>query len=127
MFYPSTMMEALGLAKLAEDKIIAQQRSQSTFVPFRNMVSQIPPIMLAPRIAPIKHLSEFKMQERREKGLCYNHDDKFTWGHRCAKQKLYLFNVASSHAPEICGNAQDPVDDQVKIQQPPIDPPSQDE
>jgi len=85
MFRPSTMMEALGLAKLAEDKIIAQQCSKSTFVPFRNMVSQRPPIMPAPRTTPIKHLFEAEMRARREKGLCYNCDEKFTRGHRCVE------------------------------------------
>ena len=61
MFCPNTMMEILGLAKLAEDKIRAQQYPKSTFVPFRNMVSQKHPIPPTPRPTPIKHLSEAKM------------------------------------------------------------------
>ena len=95
MFYPDTMMEMLGLAKLAEDRIMAQQCSKSTFVPFRNMVSQIPPIPPAPRTTHIKHLLESEMWERREKGICYNCDEKFTRGHRCAEKKLYLLDVDS--------------------------------
>ena len=78
MFCPNTMMESLGLAKLAEDKIMAQQRSKSTFVPFKNMVPQRPPILSAPRTTPIKHLYEAEMWTRREKGICYNCDEKFT-------------------------------------------------
>ena len=74
-------MEILGLAKLAEDKIRAQQRPKSTFAPFRNMVPQRPPIPPTPRTTPILHLSEVEIQERREKGLCYSCDDKFTQGH----------------------------------------------
>ena len=58
MFCPNTMMKILGLAKLAEDNIRAQQRSKSTFVPFKNIVPQTPPILLAPRTTPIKHLSK---------------------------------------------------------------------
>ena len=100
----------LGLAKLAEDKIRAQQRSQSTFVPFRNMVPQRPPIPPTPRTTPIKHLSELEMQECRKKGLCYNCDKKFTRGDRCVEQKLYLLDVASPPALEICEAAQDLVD-----------------
>ena len=65
MICPNTMMEAPGLAKLAEDKIRAQQRSKSTFVPFRNIVPQRPPIMSTPRTALIKHLSEVNMWTRR--------------------------------------------------------------
>ena len=74
------MMEAPGLAKLVEENIIAQQRSKSTFVPFRNMVSQIPSITPTPRTAPIKHFSEAEMQTGREKGLCYKCDEKFNKG-----------------------------------------------
>ena len=83
IFSPNIMMEALGLAKLAEDKMAAQQHSKSSFVPFRNMGSQRPPILPAPRSPPIKNLSETEMQTHREKGLCYNCDEKFTRGHRC--------------------------------------------
>ena len=105
MLCPNTVMEALGLAKLAEYKIMAQQCSKSTSVPFKNMVPQRPPIPPAPRTNPIKHLSEAEMREHREKWICYNCDDKFTQGHRCAEQKPYLLDVASPHAPEICDNA----------------------
>ena len=109
------MMEALGLAKLVEDNIISQQHSQSTFVPFRNMVSPRPLITPAPSTSPIKHLSEADMREHRENGLCYNCDEKVTWGHRCAEKKLHLLDVASSPAPKICEDSQDLVDDQVDI------------
>ena len=67
MFCPNTMIEALGLAKLAKDKIMAQKHSKSTFVPFRNMVPQRHPIPLNPRTTPIKHLSESEMRAHREK------------------------------------------------------------
>ena len=40
MFCPNTMMEILGLDKLAEDNIRAQKRSKSTFVPFKNLASK---------------------------------------------------------------------------------------
>ena len=67
MFCPNTMTKALGLAKLAEDKIMAQQRSKPTFVPLRNMVPQRPQILPAPRTTPIKHLFEAEVRERRGK------------------------------------------------------------
>ena len=95
------MMEILGLAQLAEDKIRAQQCPKSIFVPFRNMVHQRPPITPAPRTTLINHLFEVEMQTRREKGICYNCDGKFTWGHRCDEKNIYLLDVDSLHAPEI--------------------------
>ena len=67
MLCPNTMMEALGLVKLAKDKIMTQQLSKYTFVPFINMVPQRPPISLAPRTAPIEQFSEAEMRAHREK------------------------------------------------------------
>ena len=80
------------------------------------MVSQRHPIPPTPRHTPIKDFSKAKMLAHREKGLCYNCDGKFTRGHQCTKQKLYLLDVVSLPALEICEAAQDPVDDQVDIQ-----------
>ena len=60
----------------------------------------------------------------RGKGICYNCDEKFTQGHRCSEQKIYLLDVDSLPAPKICEDAQDPVNDEVNIQQSPVDPPS---
>ena len=117
----------LGLAKLTEDNIRAQHHPKSTFVPFRNMVSQRHPIRSTPRPTPIKDLSKAKMRAHTEKWLCYNCDGKFTQGHQCTEQKLYLLDVVSPPALEICEAAQDPVDDQVDIQQPLVDPHSHDE
>ena len=109
-------MESLGLDKLAEDNIRAQQRPKSTFVPFRNMVPQRHPIPQTLRTTPIKHLSKAKVRACREKGLCYNCDGKFTQGHQCTEQKLYLLDVVSPPTLEIFQASQDPVDDQVDIQ-----------
>ena len=105
MLFPTTMMEYLGLDKLVEDKIIAKKWPQSTFVPFRNMVSQRPPITPAHKTTLIKHLSKAEMRARRENGICYNCDDKFTLGDRCVEKNLYLLDVDSSPAPEICEDA----------------------
>ena len=52
MFCPNTMMEALGLGKLVEEKIKDQQRSKSTLVPFRPMVPQSTQNPPAPRTTP---------------------------------------------------------------------------
>ena len=72
MFFPRTMMEALGFAKLEVDKIWAQQCSKSNLVPFKPMVPQRTQNMPAPRTTPIKHLFEAEMREHQEKGLCHN-------------------------------------------------------
>ena len=116
MFYPNTMMESLGLAKLAEDNTRAQQCPKSIFVPFKHMVPQRHPIPLTPRTTPIKHLFEAEMRAHRDKGLCYNCDDKFTQGHQCTEHNPYSLDVDSPPTLEICEAAQDLVDYQVDIQ-----------
>ena len=88
------------------------------------MVSQRLVITPAPRTTFTKHFFEAKMQAHIEKGIFYNCDEKYTLGHRCVEQNIYLLDVDSPFAPEICEDAQDPVDDQVDIQQMHVDPPS---
>ena len=122
MFCPNTIMESLGLAKLENYKIIAQQRSKYIFVPFINMVPRIPPIAPAPRTTLIKHLCEAEMREHRKKWICYNCYEKFTQGHRCAEKNLYLLYVDYPPTPDISNVAQEPVDDRGDNQELPIDP-----
>ena len=124
MFFPNIMMKYLELAKLSKDNIRAQQRSKSTLVPFRPMVPQRTQTLPAPRTTPIKHLSEVEMWEHRGKGICYNCDKKFTRGHRCVEQKLYLLDVDSPPAPKISDDDQDPVDAEGDKQQLSVDLPT---
>ena len=80
------------------------------------MVSKRPLITPAPRTTDIKHFSIVEMRARREKGICYNCDVKFTQGHICVEKNIYLLDVDSPLAPEIY-DAQDPTDDDGDIQQ----------
>ncbi|XP_026419646.1 uncharacterized protein LOC113315600 [Papaver somniferum] len=41
-------------------------------------------------LPPIKKLSYDDMRDRREKGLCYNCDEVFSYGHKCIKQQIYM-------------------------------------
>ncbi|KAI6673757.1 hypothetical protein NL676_001663 [Syzygium grande] len=43
-----------------------------------------------PRL-PVKHLSAEEMQVRRDKGLCFNCDEKFVRGHRCKERPTLLY------------------------------------
>lgn len=43
-----------------------------------------------------KRLTAAEMQQRRDKGLCYNCDEKFVLGHGCKKQMLYLLQLDST-------------------------------
>ncbi|KAI5392824.1 hypothetical protein KIW84_060111 [Lathyrus oleraceus] len=46
-----------------------------------------PPIVVNPHkpLTPIKRISHDELQARREKGLCYNCDERFRMGHRCRR------------------------------------------
>ena len=42
----------------------------------------------------VQRMSPAELKERREKGLCYNCNEKFTPGHRC--KKLFLIEACST-------------------------------
>lgn len=42
---------------------------------------------------PFRKLSDSGLQEKRDKGLCFRCDEKFTFGHRCKKElRIMLFS-----------------------------------
>ncbi|XP_061360228.1 uncharacterized protein LOC133304232 [Gastrolobium bilobum] len=51
---------------------------------------------------PICCLSQAKMQVKRDKGLCFNRDEKFTYGHRCKARAslLYLEGYEEEDPPD---------------------------
>lgn len=96
MFKPSNMIIIIGLAKLVEDKFSAQHKhtkkppwklkiSQSDHNPFHSI--------------PIKRLTPIEMEECKKKKLFYKCDEKFTQGHCCASQKLYILDVNAPMEP----------------------------
>ena len=58
-----TMIESKGLDKLMEEKIIDKKCSNSTFVLFKKMISQITSITPSPRTTHFNHFSEVEMRE----------------------------------------------------------------
>lgn len=40
-----------------------------------------------------KKLTYQELKEKREKGLCFNYDKKYTKGHNCRNQKLYRLEI----------------------------------
>lgn len=94
---PLTLLQAAALARLQEDKT---QDSKRPFhsrnppplnIPPLNTVPAppLPPLLPAPPKTTFKHLSPSEMVARREKGLCFNCDEKFSSDHRC-KLKFFL-------------------------------------
>lgn len=48
---------------------------------------------------PVKRVALIEMEEWKNKWLCYNCDKKFTPGHHCATQKIYVLDVETPKDP----------------------------
>lgn len=88
MFRPISLSAAIGLARLQEEKLTAKCHQ------VRIDATQATPFVGTgvgkPSNRPIKKLTPMEMQARGGKGLCYNCDERFSPGHRCKVEKLYL-------------------------------------
>ncbi|KAK9081672.1 hypothetical protein Syun_030890 [Stephania yunnanensis] len=92
---PQTLREAMGMAKVVNDKLAAAKPIPSKFTPrfnpTPNLISQPKPTTTTPTPPlPIRRLTPVEMRARREKGLCYNCDDKFVPGHKCNRTRQFL-------------------------------------
>ena len=96
-FQPISLLQAQALAKLQEEKL----RDKPAFTPRsipqpKPFTNQNPNIAAKPKSAFVQR-TPTEMAFRREKGLCYNCDEKWHSGHRC-KGKVMLF-IAEEQAP----------------------------
>ncbi|CAJ2644785.1 unnamed protein product [Trifolium pratense] len=107
---PPSLVKAVSLAKVYEEKYASNLKSQksnhtnySTNQPFTNKPETITrnsaPILNTPPTRPmsqfqknpnIKRISPAERQVRRDKGLCYWCDDKFSYTHKCPNRQLML-------------------------------------
>ncbi|PNY17781.1 Ty3/gypsy retrotransposon protein [Trifolium pratense] len=99
---PTSLTQAAALARLQEEKIqdLLRLAKPRTTAPWSNPSSSSPRSNPAPTTAsllptPANHpryrqLSPTEMNERREKGLCFNCDERFSRTHRC-KARFLLF------------------------------------
>jgi hypothetical protein len=51
------------------------------------------PVTPLKAVIPIQKVSRAQMEERRKKGLCYNCDAKWQYGHTCQNPKLFLLDT----------------------------------
>lgn len=99
---PVSLPQATALAKLQEDKIEDRKRSykgKGVFAPPSNTSQKTLPNQSPQPQTPsnpssgrfqFKRISPEEMAARREKGLCYNCDEKWSNTHKC-KGRLFLF------------------------------------
>ncbi|WVY92276.1 hypothetical protein V8G54_037790 [Vigna mungo] len=102
---PTTLLRCVSLAKLYEEKYISKPKpyhntfSRNTPATNPNLsqslkTTSLPPLLPSPtNITPIKKMTSAEMQLRREKGLCFTCDDKFTPSHRCPNRQYLLLQL----------------------------------
>ena len=111
--HPKTLAEAIGVAWLIEERNLLQRRLSSSFRPTfaaittRGNVAPAPGVLgpaPATRVAnttpTLRRLSNQKARDRREKGLCYYCDEKYTTGHRCERPQLFMIADPSDMPPK---------------------------
>ncbi|KAL0399243.1 UNVERIFIED_CONTAM: Retrovirus-related Pol polyprotein from transposon.6 [Sesamum radiatum] len=97
---PSSISQAVGLAKLLEAKFLDARPSR---VPAPPPSPRLPPLLPAPppkAPLPIRRLSPTEMQHRRAQGLCFNCDEKFGPGHRCKANQFLLLLAEDEEPPD---------------------------
>ena len=116
MLNPSNLHMAFGLAKMQEENVAALRRStKSGPMPIRNTIGPMPirdtvgPMDLQEKraLVPIQRLNPGQMTERREKGLCYNCDEKWGNGHKCKSARLFLMEGENSNYEEMFNAGKD--------------------
>ncbi|KAF8409204.1 hypothetical protein HHK36_005278 [Tetracentron sinense] len=88
MLKPLTLTDAIGLARMQEEKVMVRRRQSRPEVGRSASTSNAGFQKL--QTPPIKMLTPAECKERRDRGLCYNCDEKFALGYKCKVQKLFL-------------------------------------
>lgn len=127
---PESLADAMGLAKLIEDKCNAARAAWGPpRLPFRALPAgnagpqpqEVLRLPAPPPAIPIKKLTPAEMAARRERGLCFNCDSPFTRGYRC-KPPQFLCLLAEDDV-EFQGEDSDP--DPIPLEVPPDSPPAE--
>lgn len=83
---PINLPDAFSLARLQEEEVTVHQRSfivdEGRFKSVANSYSNKSSIPI------IKRLTPTEVRDRRDRGLCYQSDEKFTPNHKCKTHKL---------------------------------------
>ncbi|GJS81459.1 retrotransposon gag protein [Tanacetum coccineum] len=104
---PQTITQAIGLAKLIEDKLHDQTLDRPKPIAYPSPTSQLMPTtqplldnpLSHTQSLPIKKLTPVEMQKRRAEGLCYNCPEKYQPGHRCTPPQFLLLQSGNDPVP----------------------------
>ena len=82
LWEPDSLERAFSLERKLERKIMATRKPTT-----HNYGSVVSPSLPQPT-----RLTPQQLEEKREKGLCYSCDSKYTKGHKCAEKKLFYID-----------------------------------
>ena len=93
LWEPDSLEKAFRLARKMESKIMATRKHTTHNYKDGSVVAaSLPqPIRLTPQ----------KLEEKREKGLCYRCHRKYTKGHKCAEKKLFYIDCEEEEENEL--------------------------
>ncbi|XP_028755923.1 uncharacterized protein LOC114715292 [Neltuma alba] len=112
--HPPNLQKAMEIAKLFDNfdalAVPVRNRSTNSTTPGTTKIvsqsssrlglkSNLPPLLPTPNMKPItlvKKMTPAEMLIRREKGLCYTCDAKFTPGHKCPNKQYMLIEYEES-------------------------------
>ncbi|KAJ1415172.1 Chromo-like domain superfamily [Sesbania bispinosa] len=141
---PVNLLRAVALAKLYEEKYTIIPKTSPSYpnrftsspsysTPYNSVTrttpkslpapkSTTPPLLPTPTGPPLKNtnvkrISPAEMQLRREKGLCYFCDEKFSFNHKCPNRQCLMLQLGEEEQE----NEQEPTDDAVDHEQSPGD------
>ncbi|XP_014522563.1 uncharacterized protein LOC106779047 [Vigna radiata var. radiata] len=128
---PPTLLRVVALAKLFKERYIPVPKTSNTTYTTRysristvgpNSTGQtkslsqasLPPLLPTPTGPPlrqsgVKKISPAEMQLRRDKGLCYFCDDKFTFNHKCLNRQFLLLQLDVDEGEEFVSCESQPV------------------
>lgn len=115
---PLSLSRAYALARLFEDKYTPPSQLKSTnptsTKPYHFPTSNTPPrnnpqppLLPTPKPPnlptkghPVKNITRSEMMLRREKGLCYYCDERFSISHKCPNRHYFLFQTEEEEEPD---------------------------
>ena len=81
---PYSLEKAFMLARKIESKFMVTRKLTTNIYKDGSVAT--------PRLPQPTRLTPQKLEEKREKGLCYSCDRKYAKGHKCAKKKLFYID-----------------------------------
>ena len=87
MFFPSSVKDSFTLAHRAEEKFLISRKQGANVAKEKGYST--------PYLPQPTRLTPQQIAEKREKGLCFNCDSKYSRGHKCNEKKLFYIEGPS--------------------------------